>query len=124
MGVNRESDSKKEVIHSPQVASSRENENRPTVLMLAGNNNNSKNYIPDMCEIHSSNQDVSNAKVIVVRNSLPDNDELSMSHPEDNQKWLGALALMELAKNQEEAAKAALGYPKDSYEIASSFAHY
>ncbi|XP_058804857.1 zinc finger protein 367-like [Phymastichus coffea] len=34
--------------------------------------------------------------------ALPDLSPL----PEDNQKWLGALALMELAKTQEEAAKA------------------
>lgn len=73
------------------------NESRPTVLMLAGKNQSPKSP-PSVNEI--GNADV---KVIVVKQ---EESTMKVSMPEDNQKWLGALALMELAKVQEEAARA------------------
>ncbi|XP_034935860.1 zinc finger protein 148-like [Chelonus insularis] len=78
-----------------------ENEKRPTVLMLAGSYNlNSSNHE----SIRNVQQKVSNdssAKVLVVKQ---EENVINPPLPEDNQKWLGALALMELAKTQEEAA--------------------
>ncbi|XP_063990962.1 uncharacterized protein LOC135169684 [Diachasmimorpha longicaudata] len=90
-----------------------ENELRPTVLMLAGSNKS---------EVMRSGQRIpeeTKVKVVVVRQ---DEEAIGLPPPEDNQKWLGALALMELAKNQEEAAKA-LGYGKglDQYSIHPRF---
>lgn len=73
-----------------------ENEMRPTVLMLAGRNQTT----PKSCPSDIGNTDV---KVIVVKQ---EESPLHLPLPEDNQKWLGALALMELAKTQEEAARA------------------
>ncbi|KAL7297993.1 hypothetical protein TKK_0009003 [Trichogramma kaykai] len=68
------------------------NETRPTVLMLAG-----KNQPPKSCTPELTNTDL---KVIVVRQE----ETLTPQPPvlEDNQKWLGALALMELAANKKE----------------------
>ncbi|KOC65263.1 Zinc finger protein 367 [Habropoda laboriosa] len=56
-----------------------ENITRPTVLMLAGS-----------------------LKVVVVKQ---EDNLIKLPIPEDSQKWLGALALMELAKNQEETGR-------------------
>ncbi|XP_011307144.1 asparagine-rich zinc finger protein AZF1-like [Fopius arisanus] len=91
-----------------------ENELRPTVLMLAGSSNTTE----PMRSIQRSPEETK-VKVVVVRQ---DEEQLTLPPPEDNKKWLGALALMELAKNQEEAAKA-LGYGKgpDQYSIHPSF---
>jgi hypothetical protein len=73
-----------------------ENETRPTVLMLAGRNQTPKSCVNEI----AGNADV---KVIVVKQ---EESPVKLPLPEDNQKWLGALALMELAKTQEEAARA------------------
>ena len=79
-----------------------ENETRPTVLMLAGNIANSMNNKESGRKELSENV-LSHAKVVVVRQ---DESMINLPIPEDNQKWLGALALMELAKTQQEAARA------------------
>ncbi|KZC13363.1 hypothetical protein WN55_05961 [Dufourea novaeangliae] len=60
-----------------------ENIMRPTVLMLAGK--------PE-----------TTTKVVIVKQ---EDDHIKLPIPEDSQKWLGALALMELAKNQEETVR-------------------
>lgn len=75
-----------------------DNETRPTVLMLAGKNQSPKS--PPQTSNEIGNTDV---KVIVVKQ---EESTMKVTMPEDNQKWLGALALMELAKVQEEAARA------------------
>ncbi|KAJ8682890.1 hypothetical protein QAD02_018682 [Eretmocerus hayati] len=72
-----------------------ENETRPTVLMLAR-----RSQSPQPCLNGLSRPD---PKVVVVRQ---EKTRTNLPLPEDNQKWLGALALMELAKVQEEAALA------------------
>ena len=69
-----------------------ENVTRPTVIC---NNQSSKS-----CASEVGSADV---KVIVVKQ---EDAHIESLVPEDNQKWLGALALMELAKTQEEAARA------------------
>lgn len=74
-----------------------ENETRPTVLMLAGSN---KNNSQSPTTRFNNNE----AKVVVI----PQEEVVKIQFPEDNQKWLGALALMELAKAQEEEAVRAL----------------
>lgn len=86
-----------------------ENETRPTVLMLAGKNQSPKSPPapppPTPTPPSGSINEIGNAdvKVIVVKQ---EESTMKVSMPEDNQKWLGALALMELAKVQEEAARA------------------
>ena len=83
-----------------------ENEMRPTVLMLAGKNQTQS------CENEIGNADI---KVIVVKQ---EESPVKLPLPEDNQKWLGALALMELAKTQEEAARV-LQLARDSNGLSS-----
>ncbi|KAK0161767.1 hypothetical protein PV327_008182 [Microctonus hyperodae] len=88
-----------------------ENKMRPTVLMLAGSstNNISKEH---MCSNLTNVDGESGAKVVVVKQ---EENMVNLPLPEDNQKWLGALALMELAKTQEEAAKASSAHV-DNFE--------
>ena len=88
---------------SPANASRTENETRPTVLMLAGSICN-KNNAPQSPSTRINND----SKVVVVQQE----DVNKLPLPEDNQKWLGALALMELAKTQEEEAVKALTLKK------------
>ncbi|XP_014488785.1 PREDICTED: uncharacterized protein LOC106751969 [Dinoponera quadriceps] len=75
-----------------------ENETRPTVLMLAGSsssvNGKEREVTPKL-----PTMDVQTAEVKVVKQES-DAIELPI---QDNKKWLGALALMELAKTQEES---------------------
>lgn len=76
-----------------------ENETRPTVLMLAGSSSSSKieivSKIPTVTDV-----DKTDAEIIDIKTE----DNIAKSPiQEDNKKWLGALALMELAKTQEEA---------------------
>lgn len=88
---------------SPVNASSRtENETRPTVLMLAGSASNKVNSPQSPSTRFNNNE----AKVVVIHQE----EVLNLPVPEDNQKWLGALALMELAKTQEEEAVKALTF--------------
>ncbi|XP_015510303.1 uncharacterized protein LOC107217320 isoform X1 [Neodiprion lecontei] len=88
------------------LSCTRENERRPTVLMLARScaNPGVKEAAPN--NKTALNQDNVNertgAKVVVIKQEMHQQDNLI---PEDNQKWLGALALMELAKTQQEAAR-------------------
>lgn len=85
----------------PIITRHPENEMRPTVLMLAGSLANNSNKEP----IRNNQPNKSSVKVVLVKQ---ENNLLNLPIPEDNQKWLGALALMELAKTEEEAAKARL----------------
>lgn len=82
-----------------------ENETRPTVLMLAGSACN-KNNSQTLNTTFNNNE----AKVVVV----PQEEVVKIQFPEDNQKWLGALALMELAKTQEEEAVRALKVKRET----------
>lgn len=79
-----------------------ENVTRPTVLMLAGsfnnNNNNNKDTISEVSPMESE----TGLKVVVVKQ---EDNLIKLPIPEDSQKWLGALALMELAKNQEDTER-------------------
>lgn len=83
-----------------------ENETRPTVLMLAGSSSGNKGEIvsklPTIKDI-----DRTDAKII----GITTGDNVAKSPiQEENKKWLGALALMELAKTQEEAEVLSLKY--------------
>ncbi|XP_029659176.1 transcriptional activator GLI3-like [Formica exsecta] len=83
-----------------------ENETRPTVLMLAGSSSGNKGEIvsklPTVKDI-----DRTDAKII----GITTGDNVAKSPiQEENKKWLGALALMELAKTQEEAEVLSLKY--------------
>lgn len=92
-------DCREETVSSGQQVHAVENELRPTVLMLAGRNQPAQeNVVPDAAAA------AADVKVIVVKQEESPLKLLPL--PEDNQKWLGALALMELAKTQEEAARA------------------
>lgn len=77
-----------------------ENETRPTVLMLAGSSNSSKEIVskpPVVIDPVKTETETVNVK---------QEDNISIAKlpiQEDNKKWQGALALMELAKTQEEA---------------------
>ncbi|XP_035723219.1 transcriptional activator GLI3-like [Vespa mandarinia] len=78
-----------------------QNETRPTVLMLAGSSGSNltvKEVNSKAALIDASKKDV---KVVIKQ----EDSVTKLSLPEDNKKWLGALALMELAKTQEETAK-------------------
>ncbi|CAL7939093.1 unnamed protein product [Xylocopa violacea] len=105
-----------------------ENVTRPTVLMLAGsvnnnninnnnnnNNNNNKDTVSKLPPLGSE----TGLKVVVVKQ---EDNFLKLPIPEDSQKWLGALALMELAKNQEETGRS-LGFKqnKDECSMKSEF---
>ncbi|XP_072750212.1 uncharacterized protein [Anoplolepis gracilipes] len=78
-----------------------ENETRPTVLMLAGSSNSSKvEMVPKLSTV--TDVDRTDAKII----GITTEDNITKSPiQEDNKKWMGALALMELAKTQEDDAK-------------------
>ncbi|XP_024879802.1 MDS1 and EVI1 complex locus protein EVI1-B-like [Temnothorax curvispinosus] len=76
-----------------------ENETRPTVLMLAGSSNN-KERVPKPPVV------IDPVKTETEIVGVEQQDDMSIANvpvQEDNQKWQGALALMELAKTQEEA---------------------
>ncbi|XP_053984424.1 uncharacterized protein LOC128889354 isoform X2 [Hylaeus anthracinus] len=96
-------DVKQDAIMSPCIS---ENITRPTVLMLAGssnnnnnnNNNNSKDTITKVAPVELE----TGTKVVVIKQ---EENLVKLPIPEDSQKWLGALALMELAKNQEETIR-------------------
>ncbi|KAL2711509.1 transcriptional activator GLI3-like isoform X1 [Vespula squamosa] len=78
-----------------------QNETRPTVLMLAGSSGSNltvKEVNSKAALIDASKKDV---KVVIKQ----EDSVTKLPLPEDNKKWLGALALMELAKTQEETAK-------------------
>lgn len=87
----------------------RENEMRPTVLMLAGScaKESSPKTAFNRLDINERN----GAKVLVIKEEEQLLDECGA--PEDNQKWLGAMALMELAKTQQEAERA-MGLKRES----------
>lgn len=91
-----------------------DNETRPTVLMLAKNSTNSLNAVKEPCV---KNIEKPAVKVVVVKQ---EESLISLPVLEDNQKWLGALALMELAKTQEEAAARALEFAKNLEHNATS----
>lgn len=76
-----------------------ENETRPTVLMLAGSSSGSKVEIGPKLPI-VTDVDRTDAKIIGI---TTEDNTVKSPIQEDNKKWLGALALMELAKTQEEA---------------------
>ncbi|KAK2583216.1 hypothetical protein KPH14_009235 [Odynerus spinipes] len=78
-----------------------ENETRPTVLMLAGSS--TSNLAVKEINTKPSSIDANRTGVKVVIKQEDSVTKLPL--PEDNKKWLGALALMELAKTQEETAK-------------------
>lgn len=75
------------------------NEIRPTVLMLAGslNNNNNNNNNKEIVISRSAGIIESRVK------EEEQEDDASVNLQEDNKEWLGAMALMELAKTQKEA---------------------
>lgn len=101
------------------LASSRisENETRPTVLILAGSSSSSKEIVsrPPLAPI-----DPATTEIIGVQRE----DNLNVAKlpvQEDNKKWQGALALMELATTQEEARiLASLKHVRDECNSASS----
>lgn len=77
-----------------------ENETRPTVLMLAGSSNSNKEIVPK--QPLALDPVTTETKIIDIKQEDNINiDKLPVQ--EDNKKWQGALALMELAKTQEEA---------------------
>ncbi|KAG7207103.1 hypothetical protein KM043_000980 [Ampulex compressa] len=97
---------------------SSENETRPTVLMLAGSAScGGKELTPKLAE---QDTEPFGTKVVVVKQ---ENGVTKLDIPEDNQKWLGALALMELAKTQEEAAKA-LGLRRKEERFSNTELNY
>lgn len=82
-----------------------ENITRPTVLMLAGscnNNNNNINNNKDIISKISTIESEVGTKVVVIKQ---EDNLVKLPAQEDSQKWLGALALMELAKNQGETIR-------------------
>ncbi|XP_043250249.1 uncharacterized protein LOC122396158 [Colletes gigas] len=96
-----------------------ENITRPTVLMLAGssNNNNNNNNSKDIISKVPSMAPETGVKVVVVKQ---EDNLIKLPIPEDSQKWLGALALMELAKNQEEIIRGlSLKQNKDECSVNS-----
>ncbi|KAL0129040.1 hypothetical protein PUN28_004027 [Cardiocondyla obscurior] len=79
-----------------------ENETRPTVLMLAGSCSSGKEMIPKPPIII----DPVKTETKIIGDVSVQQEDLSVAKlpvQEDNKKWQGALALMELAKTQEEA---------------------
>ncbi|XP_043279825.1 uncharacterized protein [Venturia canescens] len=96
---NRADGSALEKIPRPPII---DNETRPTVLILAGNSSSNLNKEPPKVNRPNTSTDHANkVKVVVVKQ---EDNLINLPILEDNQKWLGALALMELAKTQEEAA--------------------
>lgn len=94
-----------DIVAIPSIS---ENKTRPTVLMLAGNSNNinsndiisktGKDISPTLSDANKTLSDIE----IVVKE---DDNTIKLPIQEDNKKWIGALALMELAKTQKEATK-------------------
>ncbi|XP_008552333.1 uncharacterized protein LOC103574622 [Microplitis demolitor] len=78
-----------------------DNGTRPTVLMLAGSlsHQDSRGIVQRV----NYNNNINN--IGVEKLPVKQNDGVTKA-PEDNKKWMGALALMELATTQEEAARA------------------
>ncbi|XP_077279397.1 uncharacterized protein LOC143906907 [Temnothorax americanus] len=76
-----------------------ENETRPTVLMLAGSSNG-KEIVPKPPVV--IDPVITETEIVGVERE-DDTSVAKLPVQEDNQKWQGALALMELAKTQEEA---------------------
>ncbi|XP_066586742.1 uncharacterized protein [Prorops nasuta] len=91
----------------PRMNKFSENETRPTVLMLAGSYNKHCDK-KNTSKVFDYNKPGSKVTVAKQEDSLP-----KVPLPDDNKKWMGALALMELAKTQKEAAKA-LSLQKDT----------
>lgn len=92
----------RETTNQDMLASSciSENETRPTVLMLAGSSNSSKEIVSK--QPIALDPATTETKVVGVKQEDSiSTDKLPVQ--EDNKKWQGALALMELAKTQEEA---------------------
>lgn len=92
----------RETTNNDTLASSRisENETRPTVLMLAGSCNTSKEIVPKPPVV------IDPVKTEMETVDIKQEDSINTAKlpvQEDNKKWQGALALMELAKTQEEA---------------------
>lgn len=77
-----------------------ENETRPTVLMLAGSSNNAGGKEIGASKLTAMESEGAETKVI-----KQEDDTMKLPIQEDNKKWLGALALMELAKTQEESVR-------------------
>lgn len=76
-----------------------ENETRPTVLMLAGSSNNAggKEITSKPIAMDPERADAKDVK--------QEDNTIKLPIQEDNKEWLGALALMELAKTQEESTR-------------------
>lgn len=72
-----------------------ENETRPTVLMLAGSSSSNKEIVSTIPIV--TDVDRTDAKIIDIKT---ENNITKSPIQEDNKKWLGALALMELAKTE------------------------
>lgn len=90
----------RDTTNTDTLASSRisENETRPTVLMLAGSCNTSKEIVPKPPII------IDPVKTEIKTVDIKQEDSISTAKlpvQEDNKKWQGALALMELAKQEE-----------------------
>ncbi|XP_036141875.1 regulatory protein MIG1-like isoform X2 [Monomorium pharaonis] len=83
---------------SISITSRSENETRPTVLMLAGGSNSNKEIISKPSAV-----DPMETKTKIVVNQEDNISIVKLPVQEDNKEWQGALALMELAKMQEEA---------------------
>lgn len=77
-----------------------ENVTRPTVLMLAGSSNSNKEIVPKSPVVIDPAKTETNIVGITQEDSI---NLAKLPIQEDNKKWQGALALMELAKAQEEA---------------------
>lgn len=98
-------DMKQYVQQEPVKHHVNENETRPTVLMLAGSSSNVGGK-----EITSKLPATMDGQRAEVVKQEDDAIELPI---QDNKKWLGALALMELAKTQEESTGGSLGLKYD-----------
>lgn len=100
-----------------------DNGTRPTVLMLAGSHSHhdSRNivhrvgYNNNNDNSSSNNNNNNNCKVIVAESG--EQIEKDPASKPDNKKWMGALALMELAKTQEEDARAQVIGSVDTTEM-------
>jgi len=93
-----------------------ENETRPTVLMLAGSSSSSKEIVSKP----SLTIDPVRTETNVISVQQDNINIAKLPVQEDNKKWQGALALMELAKTQEEARNLArLKHVRDECSAAS-----
>lgn len=93
-----EKTSKHDLSTSSQISG---NITRPTVLMLAGSSANPSKEL-GATKTAGGTSEATGVKVVVVKQ---EDSDVKLPLPEDSQKWQGALALMELAKTQEEAAR-------------------